>query len=103
MIWEAHRISSNFSSMDFHHLMGLGKLKDLRVARKNRAQVFSDILAGRITHQAVILASSKVCYFFWQAITFFRSEGFVLQETVKSLDFPLIVPRNQWLRPCKCY
>lgn len=42
-----------FSAMDFHHLMGLGKLKDLRIARKNREQVFQDILEGRTGYQTI--------------------------------------------------
>lgn len=42
-----------FSGMDFHHLMGLGKLKDLRIARKDREQVFCDILEGRISYQSI--------------------------------------------------
>lgn len=48
-----------FSEMDFHHLMGLGKLKDLRIARKNRKQVFQDILDGR-TGYLTILASRYI-------------------------------------------
>ena len=35
-----------FSKWDFHHLMGLGKLKDLRIAKKNREIVFDEILNG---------------------------------------------------------
>ena len=42
-----------FSAMDFHHLMGLGKLKDLRIARKNRERVFQDILEGRTGYQTI--------------------------------------------------
>lgn len=34
-----------FSKLDFHHLMGLGKLKDLRIATQNRSVVFDNILA----------------------------------------------------------
>ena len=33
-----------FSKLDFHHLMGLGKLKDLRIAKRNRGLVFDEIL-----------------------------------------------------------
>ena len=32
-----------FSKLDFHHLMGLGKLKDLRIAKQNRGSVFDEI------------------------------------------------------------
>lgn len=42
-----------FSEMDFHHLMGLEKLKDLRIARKNREQVFRDILKERTGYQTI--------------------------------------------------
>lgn len=42
-----------FSKWDFHHLMGLGKLKDLRLGKKNRAKVFEEILSGQITYQSI--------------------------------------------------
>ncbi|MCM1090372.1 MAG: PBECR4 domain-containing protein [Butyrivibrio sp.] len=42
-----------FSKWDFHHLVGLGKLKDLRLARKNRRLVFDDILEGKITYENI--------------------------------------------------
>lgn len=42
-----------FSKLDFHHLMGLGKLKDLRIATKNRSIVFDDILAGKTTYGTI--------------------------------------------------
>lgn len=42
-----------FSKWDFHHLAGLGKLKDLRIARKNRLLVFDDILEGRTTCETI--------------------------------------------------
>ena len=38
-----------FSKLDFHHLMGLGKLKDLRIAKQNRGSVFDEIIAGIMT------------------------------------------------------
>ena len=38
-----------FSETDFHHLVGLHKLKDISIARANRQKTFQDILAGRIT------------------------------------------------------
>ncbi len=46
-----------FKGMDFHHLMGLGKLKDLRISRQNRQEVFSGILNGTITYD--IIAKSR--------------------------------------------
>lgn len=42
-----------FGEPDFHHLVGLHKLRDISIARKNRQTVFRDILAGRITYQAI--------------------------------------------------
>ena len=42
-----------FSETDFHHLVGLHKLKDISIARANRQQVFRDILAGRITYDTL--------------------------------------------------
>ena len=38
-----------FEPAEFHHLAGLHKLHDLRLARGNRAKVFSQILAGSIS------------------------------------------------------
>ena len=38
-----------FSKLDFHHLMGLGKLKDLRIAKQNRGSVFDEIITGIMT------------------------------------------------------
>ena len=38
-----------FSKLDFHHLMGLGKLKDLRIAKQNRGSVFDEIIPGIMT------------------------------------------------------
>lgn len=37
-----------FEAVDFHHLIGLHKLKDLRLSRGNREKVFKDILSGHI-------------------------------------------------------
>ena len=43
----------NFNAIDFHHLMGLGKLKDLRIHRDNRTDVFKKILSGKITYDTI--------------------------------------------------
>lgn len=48
-----------FSEWDYHHLMGLGKLKDLRISRENRKIVFQNILLGKITYEQI----SKSRYF----------------------------------------
>lgn len=43
-----------FSKLDFHHLMGLGKLKDLRIAKQNRNSVFDEIISGNITYETLV-------------------------------------------------
>lgn len=43
-----------FSETDFHHLIGLHKLKDIDIARANRSIVFRDILSSRITYENLI-------------------------------------------------
>lgn len=47
----------SFSPWDFHHLMGLNKLDDLRLAKENREKVFQRILRGEITYDT--LAKSR--------------------------------------------
>ena len=42
-----------FGETDFHHLVGLHKLKDINIARENRQAVFRKILAGQITYQTI--------------------------------------------------
>lgn len=42
-----------FNQTDFHHLVGIHKLKDIRIARDNRQKVFRDILAGKITYKTI--------------------------------------------------
>ena len=42
-------LTIEFKPIDFHHLIGLGKLKDLRIATQNRESVCSSILNGTIT------------------------------------------------------
>lgn len=46
-------LTIEFKPIDFYHLMGLGKLKDLRIATQNRETVFSDILSGAITYPSI--------------------------------------------------
>ncbi len=43
------KIQLRFYKDNFHHLLGLHKLKDLSLARENRGNVFEKILAGEIT------------------------------------------------------
>lgn len=49
----AVNLSIGFSKLDFHHLMGLGKLKDLRIATKNRGIVFDEILSEKISYKTI--------------------------------------------------
>ena len=44
-----------FSKLDFHHLMSLGKLKDLRIAKQNRGSVFDEIITGSTTYDRSVL------------------------------------------------
>ena len=50
---KAVELTVEFSAVDFHHLMGLGKLKDLRIASQNRESVFANILNGSITYSSI--------------------------------------------------
>ena len=43
----------SFTAIDFHHLMGLGKLKDIRIHRENRTDVFNKILNGKISYENI--------------------------------------------------
>lgn len=42
-----------FSKLDFHHLMELGKLKDLRIAKQHRGSVFDEIVNGNTTYETL--------------------------------------------------
>ena len=42
-------LTVSFEAVEFHHLVGLHKLHDLRLSRANREKVFSQILSGQIT------------------------------------------------------
>lgn len=43
-----------FSKLDFHHLIGLGKLKDLRIAKQNRGSVFDEIIIESTTYDTLM-------------------------------------------------
>lgn len=47
-------LTIEFKPIDFHRFMGLGKLKDLRIATQNRESVFFGILNGTITYASII-------------------------------------------------
>ncbi|MFI3325220.1 MAG: PBECR4 domain-containing protein [Clostridia bacterium] len=42
-----------FLSSQFHHLMGLVKLRDLEVANQNRFKVFTDIINNKLTYAKI--------------------------------------------------
>lgn len=46
-------LTIEFTPLDFHHLMGLGKLRDLRISTQNRGEVFSGILNGTISDNTI--------------------------------------------------
>ncbi|MCM1144660.1 MAG: PBECR4 domain-containing protein [Blautia sp.] len=54
-----YELHIGFEAVSFHHLIGIHKLHDLRIARANREKVFSDILAGKISYEFI----SKSRYF----------------------------------------
>ncbi|WP_409967783.1 PBECR4 domain-containing protein [Bengtsoniella intestinalis] len=45
-----------FEAVHFHHLMGLGKLKDLQVATRNRSQIFGEILSGSFSYRDIAIS-----------------------------------------------
>lgn len=60
LLHEGSRVAIVFGcedQLDFHHLMGLGKLKDLRIAKQNRGSVFDEIIIGSTTYET--LAKSR--------------------------------------------
>lgn len=50
---KTHNISLIFQNTNFHHLLGLHKLKDLQIAQIKREDVFKDILNGKITYNHI--------------------------------------------------
>lgn len=42
-------LTVSFDAVEFHHLVGLHKLHDLRLSRANREKIFFQILSGQIT------------------------------------------------------
>ena len=46
-------LTIEFVDKGFHHLMGLGKLKDLRIAKQSRARVFQAILQGDLSDEDI--------------------------------------------------
>lgn len=51
---KATELLVGFAIQDFHHLMGLGKLKDLRLATMNRGIVFKEILKQKISYRTAL-------------------------------------------------
>lgn len=52
----------SFNVLNFHHLAGIHKLKDLTIATSNREKVFNDILSSKITLENIRKSNySKDC------------------------------------------
>lgn len=49
-----YELRIGFEPVSFHHLIGLHKLRDLRIARANREKVFYDILEGKNSYDFVL-------------------------------------------------
>ena len=84
-----------FKEMDFHHIMGLGKLKDLRIARQNREEVFADIIDGAITYDTISKSRyidhiSNRLYPLSQIEHIFDGNRLVFRYSVKQNVFSLI-------------
>jgi hypothetical protein len=47
-------IKLTFKAFQFHHLVGLHKLHELRLSRDNREKIFDDILSGDISLEHII-------------------------------------------------
>lgn len=84
-----------FSKLDFHHLAGLGKLKDLRIASQNRISVFDDILTGRITYETI--SKSRYLHLIEQRFqplahleTLFDNNRLIFRYNMKQNKFSLI-------------
>ena len=73
-------LTVSFEAVEFHHLVGLHKLHDLRLSRASREKVFSQILSGQITlddvKKAVISAVSRNSW-----ILFKRSKSYSIKMT----------------------
>ncbi len=50
---KAHELYIRFNIVQFHHLAGIHKLNDLRIARQNRKKVFDKIRSGEITDSSL--------------------------------------------------
>ncbi len=55
-------LTVEFNKIDFHHLAGLGKLKDLRIAKENRIKVFDSIIDGTTTPLSILLTVSLLIF-----------------------------------------
>lgn len=92
---KATELCIGFSKLDFHHLLGLGKLKDLRVATRNRGIVFDEILTGKITYKTI--SKSRYLYLIEnrfqplaQIETLFDDNRLVFRYNMKLNQFSLI-------------
>lgn len=51
---KSEEINLKFSKVDFHHLIGIGKLKSLYSANENREKVFKKIIADKLKYTDLI-------------------------------------------------
>lgn len=88
-------LTISFEAVEFHHLIGLHKLRDNRLARGNREKIFYDILAGRVTLSDI----EKSIYFptiqnrfepFCQLETLFDQNNLVFRYNPKLQSLSLI-------------
>ena len=87
--------SVGFDAVDFHHLAGLHKLKDLRVSRAERETVFQKILNGEIsdsdiTQSRCFPAIEKRLYLFAHLENILDSNELVFRYTHKLSQFSVI-------------
>lgn len=84
-----------FDPIEFHHLIGLHKLRDLRVARANREKVFQNCLSGTLSIQDLMKSRhfseiEKRIQPFDKIETFLDSNQLVFRYNKKLQTFSLI-------------
>lgn len=100
-------LTISFEAVEFHHLAGLHKLRDLRLSRANREKVFFQILSGHITLDDV----KKSRYFcnienrlepFQKIEELFDSNDLIFRYNRKLQAFSLIEAEYLLSTPYKC-
>lgn len=100
-------LTISFEAVEFHHLVGLHKLKDLRLARANREKTFYKILSGSITLDDI----KKSRYFyniqkrlepFQQIESLFDKNDLIFRYNNRLQSFSLIEAEYLLSTPHKC-